>query len=148
VVLLGIVAGIWVLPLVYACTNWLGAADYTLPVWAGWLGTGLLAVSLIVRREAHRALGSHWSPTLETADGQSLVTRGIYAHARHPMYASLVLWAAAQPMLLQNLLAGWGGVVAVSLIWLIRVPREEAMMVERFGDAYREYMARTGRFVS
>lgn len=44
-------------------------------------------------------------------------------------------------------LAGVGGIVAVALIWLVRVPREEAMMVERFGDAYREYMSRTGRLL-
>jgi protein-S-isoprenylcysteine O-methyltransferase Ste14 len=31
------------------------------------------------------------------------------------------------------------------LLW--RVPREEQMMVEVFGDEYRAYMQRTGRFL-
>lgn len=60
---------------------------------------------------------------------------------------SLVLWAAAQPLLLHNQLAGWGGAVAVALIWLVRVPREEALMLAAFGEEYKRYMARTGTFI-
>jgi protein-S-isoprenylcysteine O-methyltransferase Ste14 len=96
---------------------------------------------------AHRDLGRHWSPTLEVAQDHVLVTDGIYARFRHPIYVSLILWAAAQPLLLQNGVAGWGGAVAAALMWLVRVPREERMMLEVFGDAYREYMARTGRVI-
>ncbi len=147
-VLLAIAVGIWLLPLTYALTPWLHSFDYALPVWAGWVGASVFGVSLGVRSAAHRRLGTQWSGTLATAPEQTLVTDGIYAHARHPIYVSLVGWAAAQPLLLQNLLAGFGGAVAVALIWLVRVPREEAMMLERFGDAYRHYMAHTGRFLS
>lgn len=64
---------------------------------------------------------------------------------RHPLYASLLLWGGAQPFLLQNLLAGPGGAVAAALIWLVRVPAEERMMRERFGEEYERYARRTGR---
>jgi protein-S-isoprenylcysteine O-methyltransferase Ste14 len=30
-------------------------------------------------------------------------------------------------------------------LYLIRVPREERMMLEHFGDEYRDYVRRTGR---
>jgi protein-S-isoprenylcysteine O-methyltransferase Ste14 len=50
-------------------------------------------------------------------------------------------------LLLQNVIAGWSGAVAVALIWLVRVPREEKLMLERFGAEYEQYMARTGRLV-
>ncbi len=33
------------------------------------------------------------------------------------------------------------------MIVAIRVPREEALLVEKFGDAYRKYQTRTGRFL-
>ena len=145
IVLLGIWVGLWVLPGAYAFTSVLSGFDYALPSWMGWCGIGVFAAGLAVRWRAHAALGSLWSPTLETADRHSLVTRGIYASIRHPIYASMLLWAAAQPLLLQNTLAGPAGLVTVGLLWLVRVPREEAMMLERFGDAYRDYMQRTGR---
>jgi len=37
--------------------------------------------------------------------------------------------------------------VWAALIFLTRIPREEKMMLERFGDEYREYQERTGRFL-
>jgi len=44
----------------------------------------------------------------------------------------------------------WMGVLAAPLVAffiLWRIPREEANLVEVFGDAYRTYMKRTGRFL-
>ena len=60
---------------------------------------------------------------------------------------SWIVWAAAQPFLLQNAVAGLGGAAAVTLVWLVRVPREEAMMLGAFGDDYRNYMATVGRLM-
>jgi hypothetical protein len=111
------------------------------------LGVAVFLVSLALRWKAQRDLGGQWSFTLEIAPGHHLVTRGVYAHLRHPIYASLLLWAAGQPLLLHNWLAGWSGAVAVVLVWLIRVPREEALMLDAFGEEYERYRARTGRFI-
>jgi len=103
-------------------------------------------------------LGRQWSHTLEVAEKHVLVTDGIYARIRHPIYASLVLWAAAQPFLLQNVVAGWGGAVAIAAeVWLVRVPREEAMMIGclrrrvppvRIADGRLIRSARTERFAA
>lgn len=147
IVLGGVLLGIWVLPLVSIFTRWLSPFDLALPTWAIAVGAALFVASCFLRWRAQADLGRQWSFTLETAERQMLVTRGIYARLRHPIYASLVPWALAQGLLLQNAVAGVGGIVAVALIWLVRVPREEAMMIEHFGDAYREYMSRTGRLL-
>jgi protein-S-isoprenylcysteine O-methyltransferase Ste14 len=48
------------------------------------------------------------------------------------------------------LTANWGFVVfaVITIIVLIaRVPKEEKMMIEQFGDEYREYVSETGRFL-
>jgi protein-S-isoprenylcysteine O-methyltransferase Ste14 len=50
----------------------------------------------------------------------------------------------AQALLLHNWLAGLSGIVVFLLTYFLRVPREEQMMVERYGEAYRAYRARTG----
>jgi len=146
-VLSWVLLGIWFLPLASTFTPWLEDFDFVLPLWAVAGGAALFSASLALRWRAQVALGREWSHTLETAAEQVLVTQGVYAHSRHPIYASLILWAVAQPLLLQNVIAGFGGAVAVGLIWLVRVPREEAMMLERFGEEYRAYMARTGRLL-
>lgn len=147
VVLAAIIAGIWVLPVVYAFTPWLGPFDYRLPSWTIWIAAGVFVASLLVRFSAQRSLGSQWSYTVEAQEEHRLITAGLYARVRHPIYASLILWAAAQPVLLQNLIAGWSGAAAVMLIWLLRVPSEERMMIATLGDEYRQYMQRTGRLL-
>lgn len=38
------------------------------------------------------------------------------------------------------------GVTALALL-ILRTPSEEAQLVAKFGDSYRDYMARTGRFL-
>jgi len=140
-------AGIWALPLLYIFTGQPKVLRYHLPSWSLWPATFVFATSLVIRWQAHRALGRQWSHTLTTASAHRLMTDGIYHYLRHPIYVSLVLWAAAQPILLPNWLAGWSGAVAVALIWRIRVPREEQMMLDRFGPVYRDYMMRTGRML-
>jgi protein-S-isoprenylcysteine O-methyltransferase Ste14 len=145
-VVTSVILGIWVFPIAYTFTDWLRPFDYGLPVWAVYLAVFVFCVGLLIRWRAQISLASQWSFTLETVDDHTLVTSGIYSFMRHPIYVSLILWALTQPVLLQNLIAGLGGVISVALIWIVRVPREERMMIELFGEEYRQYMSRTGIF--
>ena len=77
----------------------------------------------------------------------SLVTTGVYAHVRHPMYAAFWLWALAQFLLLPNWIAGAAGLVGFGVLFFGRVGAEERMLVDHFGDDYRRYMARTARII-
>ena len=61
------------------------------------------------------------------------------------MYSAFWLWAIAQALLLPNWVAGFAGLVGFGTLYFGRVAREERMMLQTFGDSYREYMARTGR---
>lgn len=149
IVLAALSLGTLLLPLIYALTPWLDFADYRLPqtsaIVLGVLGLPLLAAAVWVLWRAHRDLGAGWSPSLEIAEGQRLITTGIYGSVRHPMYASLLLWSLAQPLLLQNWVAGPPGLAVLLLALLLRVPGEERMMLDHFGDEYRAYSLRTGR---
>ena len=132
------------IPLIYALTDWLDFANYILPVWAGWLGVVLLAVALYIFWRAHADLGLNWSPTLEIREKHELITRGIYSVIRHPMYASQWLLAIAQPLLLQNWIAGILNLLFFIPFYLFRVKAEEQLMIEQFGDQYRSYMKKVG----
>jgi protein-S-isoprenylcysteine O-methyltransferase Ste14 len=146
-VIAAIVLGIWILPGVYIFTTWLNPFDFSLPAWVTLPATLVFGLSLAIRWKAQRDLGRAWSHRVELSAHHSLVTEGIYSRVRHPLYASLILWALAQPALLQNWIAGFAGAVAVGLIWFVRVPAEEAMLQARFGEAYRRYSARTGTVI-
>ena len=144
--LLGLLSlGGLVAPLIYAFTNWLDFAKYTLPVWAGWSGVLITAGALFVFWRAHADLGVNWSPTLEIREKHELITRGIYGVIRHPMYASQWLLAIATPLLLQNWIAGFLNLLVFIPFYLLRVKAEEQMMLDSFGAQYQEYMKSTGR---
>jgi protein-S-isoprenylcysteine O-methyltransferase Ste14 len=76
-----------------------------------------------------------------------LVTHGIYARIRHPMYLSIWLLVIAQAMILPNYIAGFSGLVPFALLYFLRVPKEESMMKHEFGKAYEDYMLKTGRIL-
>jgi protein-S-isoprenylcysteine O-methyltransferase Ste14 len=150
-VLAGLSVGMGFLPLVYSLTPWLDFADYRLSpatkARVGGIGTVILAAAVWLFGRSHRDLGANWSPTLEVGAQQTLTTQGVYGAIRHPMYASQLLWGLAQPLLLHNWIAGLAGLVAFLPMYLVRIPQEERMMLDHFGDAYRAYCARTGRIV-
>jgi protein-S-isoprenylcysteine O-methyltransferase Ste14 len=142
---------VFALPALYSLTPWLARADYPLSrraKAAAWrVGALPLAAAVWLFWRAHRDLGTNWSPSLEIGAQHTLTTNGIYRTIRHPMYASQLLWGIAQALLLPNWIAGLGGLVTFLLLYGVRIPREEQMMRDHFGDAYRAYSAQTGRIV-
>ena len=142
------VAGVgMVVPLLYLFTPWLDFANYKLPVWCGWAGTVVFAGAIFMLWRSHADLGRNWSATLRITGQHTLVTGGVYRHIRHPMYTAHLLWAIAQGLLLSNWLAGWAFLVLSVPLYLVRIPKEEQMMLEHFGEEYHAYKSRTGRLI-
>ncbi|MCQ3975173.1 MAG: isoprenylcysteine carboxylmethyltransferase family protein [Anaerolineae bacterium] len=139
--------GVLVIPLIYVFTPLLDFADYQLPSWAGWTGTLVFAIALWLLWRSHADLGRNWSDTLEVRQGHQLITSGVYKYVRHPMYAAFWLWGVAQALLLPNWIAGWSHLLTFSALYFWRVPDEEQMMLDQFGEAYQAYMNRTGRII-
>ena len=139
--------GLFVIPLIWAITNQPKFANYPLSPLLMALGAALFAAALILFHRVHSELGRSWSVTLELRDQHALVTHGLYAHVRHPMYSAFWLWAVAQALLLPNWIAGFSGLVGFGVLYFGRVGREERMMLDAFGDEYRAYAARTRRII-
>ena len=135
------------IPFFYIFGEWLSFADFTLPYWAGWIGVLLFTASLWLYKRAYADLGSNWSARMEILTKQVLVTKGVYAHLRHPVYAAMFIWAIAQPLLIHNWIAGFGLLILFIPLYLTRMPREEKMMLEHFGEEYRAYMKKTNRLI-
>ncbi len=143
--LLGMFTAMMFLPLLQLATGIFALADYALPVWAAIVGALVQLPFLWLFWRSHADLGMNWSPGLELRENHSLVTTGVYARIRHPMYAALWLSALAQPLLIQNWIAGVLAIPAIAALWVVRMPREEAMMRDKFGADYDAYCRRVGR---
>ena len=121
-------------------------ATLPVPVWLRWVGVGLGIVSLPLFAWTHQALGKNWALALVTKEGHTLVASGPYRWVRHPMYTVISLQGLAFFLLSANWVIGISG-LGTSILCVARVGEEEALMVDEFGDQYRAYMERTGRFL-
>ena len=124
---------------------WLGVLAIPLPPWLRGAGFGLGLASVVFWTWVQAVLGTHWSAQLQLREEHHLVTAGPYARIRHPLYTAMFGFGLGLALVSSN----W---VFVGLALLIvagtaaRVPREEHMLVEEFGEEYRAYVRRTGRF--
>ncbi len=146
-IMLGINGLAMILPLVYVFSKVFNFADYFLPDWLRWIGVVLFAGAAVLLWKTHQDLGRNWTPTLGLREEHTLITEGIFKYIRHPMYSAHLLWAVALPLILTNWIAGFSFLVAQIPQYLLRIGEEESMMLDQFGEDYREYMDRTGRFL-
>ena len=116
------------------------------PTWSRWLGAALGIVTLPLFLWTHDALGKNWSAGLVIKEGHTLIIGGPYRWVRHPMYTAIFLQSLTFFLLSANWIIGLAGLGANILI-AARVDKEEALMIEEFGDEYRAYMQRSGRFL-
>lgn len=142
-----VLLGSLLLPVLYLFTPLLDFANYRLPRALPWVGLPVMLAALWLFHRSHADLGRNWSVSLEVRKDHELITRGVYRRVRHPMYASIWLFSLAQALFLPNRLAGFGALAPFALMYALRVGREERLMLDTFGDAYRDYMERTPRLI-
>lgn len=138
-------AGALLLPLVAIATPLLDSYAYALPAWTLLPALALSGSGLWLFHRSHMDLATNWSPTLEIRQGHQLVTHGVYAHIRHPMYAAIWLMAFAQPLLVKNWIAGPGVLLAFAAMYAYRIRHEEAMLRAEFKEEWLLYALRAGR---
>ncbi|EHK77201.1 isoprenylcysteine carboxylmethyltransferase family protein [Sinorhizobium meliloti] len=139
--------GLAIIPAFYVATGIPEGADHPARLWAVVLGAAIFCLAMWVFRRTHKELGRNWSITLEIRDKHELIRRGPYALVRHPMYTSFLLMGVGQAFLLPNWVAGLAGLAGFAVLFLLRVDKEERMMMEMFGSEYRDYMADTKRII-
>jgi len=145
-VLLGVsFTGLGLVPGVYLAVHFPRFADYPVTPALSYLGIAVDLACLWLFHRTHSDLGHNWSVSLDLRERHTLVTTGVYALVRHPMYSGFWLMALAQLLLLPNWIAGPAGLVGFGILFFGRVGREEAMMISAFGDEYRTYMRHTAR---
>lgn len=121
-------------------------SSMNLPAWGRWVGVGLgvVAGGLIVWTFHH--LGKNLTDTVVTRRNHTLVLSGPYRWVRHPFYGAVALGMLANGLAAANwFILSTGTLVVVLLI--VRTRIEEQKLLLRFGESYRTYMERTGRFL-
>ena len=120
-------------------------ASVPLPLWLRWCGFVLIAIWCVLFVWTFQTLGKNLTDTVVTRKEHTLITTGPYRYVRHPFYLSFLIAVIGGGIVTAN----WYLFVTSLLPFSFLVARtriEEEKLVERFGDEYRDYMAKTGRF--
>lgn len=109
------------------------------PLWARFAGAILLILSSVFLFEALRE-NTFAAPVvkMQKERGQKVISTGLYAIVRHPMYTGATLLFVAAPLLLGSLYGLTIGFV-LTLTIAVRSVGEEAMLKQEL-EGYREYM--------
>lgn len=138
---------LWLSPLVYLVNPaWMAWSKFELPDWVRWIGVGIGVLSVFSIHWLFSSIGSGISPASGTRKEHKLSTSGPYRWVRHPLYTVGSSFYISFGMMADNWFIAAMGIFTF-IVMAIRTPREEANLIAKFGDEYREYMKRTGRFL-
>lgn len=138
---------LWLSPIVYLLNPfWMAWSKIGSPEWTRWFGLGLGLVSVGLIYWLFNSIGSGITPVSSTRKEHKLVTHGIYRWVRHPLYTVGSSLYISFGLMADN----WFIILMAALAFIVmavRTLKEEANLIEKFGDEYREYIKRTGRFL-
>jgi protein-S-isoprenylcysteine O-methyltransferase Ste14 len=121
--------------------------SFPLPDWLRWVMVAVSIVTIPSMMWGYHALGKAWTPPkLLLRKEHVLVTSGPYHYVRHPIYAAGFTFMVTLAMATANWLVLLPMLAGTALLYA-QVGREEAILIDRFGDEYRQYMKRTRRFL-
>ena len=104
----------------------------------------LCGIALVATAQLH--LGASWRIGIDEGAKPGLVTSGLYRSSRNPIYLGLLVTIAGYAALLPTLLSVgllFGAYVGIRA----QTAAEEAYLLRAYGDAYRDYARRVGRFL-
>jgi len=140
-------AALWVSAITYmvnpAAMAW---ASLPLPIWLRWTGVALCAITAVLLVWTLRSLGPNLTDTVVTRQAHTLVTRGPYRWVRHPFYDCMALFTLSIALTASNWFLIATGILVFALL-ATRSRTEEDKLLARFGEPYRAYRAKTGRFL-
>jgi len=110
------------------------------------VGLSLFSSGVSMRIVARKTLGKYFSSGLKTPQKHELIKHGIYRYIRHPAYLGSLMLSPGIPLFFSSL---YGFVLMLGLIpcFLYRIKIEEKMLIEEFGDEYRNYMKETKKLI-
>jgi protein-S-isoprenylcysteine O-methyltransferase Ste14 len=141
------------LPMVLACVafflkpNEFGWMYVTFPAPIRLFGSLLAFAAVAFIYLVHRELGVYFSTTLVIREGHRLVRTGPYRLVRHPMYSAYLCLFIGTLLFTANWLLGLSGIAIIASLMVLRIRKEEALLLERFGTEYQAYRQSTGMFI-
>jgi protein-S-isoprenylcysteine O-methyltransferase Ste14 len=92
-------------------------------------------------------MGASWRIGVDRRERTALATRGLYRHARNPIYSGMLLVWVAEALLVPNAVSAAGVALTLVAIHLLVRRVEEPHLLVVHGESYRAYARSVGRFM-
>ena len=124
----------------------LAFADYNLIVFPyNLIGLGFVYVGLSIMSKVRMLFKKH-ETTIKYEQSSKLVTEGIFAKSRNPMYLGMFMMLAGIAFLLTNIIGFVFPFLFVAALNFICIPYEEKMLQETFSEEFVEYSKNVNRW--
>jgi len=119
-----------------------------------WLGGGLLAAGVVLYALALRAMGHSWRMGIDrsahdpkaAAPTASLVTHGVFARSRNPIYLGFNLLFLGSFLIHGQVVLLLTG-LALALCFHVQILREERFLAGCYGERFADYRRRVRRYI-
>ena len=91
-------------------------------------------------------MGSDWRMAISEDQKSPLITDGLFARVRHPIYALSILFVVCTTIVVPNIPMLAVALLNIGLLTL-KAGNEERHLLKVHGDAYAAYLRQTGRFI-
>jgi len=111
-----------------------------------WVGVLLCLAGLLLLLASLVSFGKSFRVGIDTNHPDKLITTGIFALSRNPIYVAFACLLLGQFLIFSNWILL---VYLVAAVWLFhrQVVREEAFLKTQYGKAYAEYCNRVRRYI-
>jgi len=113
----------------------------------GIVGVIIMILGMIIHFLSVITLGRYFTRTLAITNNHSVVRSGIYRLIRHPGYLGTILIGVGFGITSYNWILFTFIISFLVLIYSYRIYAEEKMMLEQFGNEYKEYMKESWRLI-
>lgn len=110
------------------------------------IGLTIALAGFSIRKAAKKILGNYFLNGINSLRNHKLVKHGIYGHIRHPIYLGAILLNLGAILLFSSL-PGFIVMLGCVPCILYRIRFEEKMLIEKFGEEYRDYMKKTKKII-
>jgi len=109
-------------------------------------GFVLFILGVVLRAVGRITLGRYYAYGLKMLPDHKLVAHGIYRYVRHPISLAAILYPVGIPLTFSSLY-GFAIMLLIIPSILYRLRIEERMLIDKFGDEYRQYMQKTKKLI-
>lgn len=109
-------------------------------------GVVLILLGQVLFFLAYVSFGDSWRVGFDVKTPGALVTRGVFSFTRNPIYLSLDLWFIGTFLINGTLIFLIFAILAL-VVQHWQILQEESFLLNLYGQPYRDYLSRTGRYV-